>query len=286
MNEYIALTEKELSALFKNGSGIAELYEPMCYSLMAGGKRVRPILCFEFARANGGDIKKALPFAMAVELIHTYSLIHDDLPCMDNDDYRRGRLSCHKAFGEANALLAGDALLTLAFEVIATAPQKYGTDASACLKAGAVLSKLAGRDGMVGGQVLDLKNENKPIDYDTLKLTHLLKTSALIKAACVMGAYAAKADENEEKRALLYGESLGLAFQNIDDILDVEGDFKSLGKKTGMDENKVTFVSLLSLEKAKELAEKTTNEALQQLEGLNDNYFLKELTKSLLNRNR
>ena len=212
----------------------------MRYSLLAGGKRIRPILTLEFCRVCGGDMEKALPFAAAIEMVHTYSLIHDDLPCMDNDDYRRGRLTNHKVFGEANAVLAGDALLTAAFGSLA----KAELPADRICKAVALLSKRAGECGMVGGQVLDLAGEQLVLTEEEIYNVHRLKTGALISAACQLGVIAAGGTQEQLDAADRYAEALGLAFQTRDDMLDVLGDSGKMGKATGMDENKNTFVRL------------------------------------------
>ena len=255
--------------------------EAMAYSLEAGGKRLRPMLALEFCRLAGGEPEKAMPFACAVEMIHTYSLIHDDLPCMDNDDMRRGKPSCHKAFGEATALLAGDALLTKAFEMLSKAelpPERI-------VKAAAILSRCAGIDGMIGGQAVDLLNEAQAPDFDTLELTCRLKTAALLQAACLLGTAAAGNDQMTDK-AREYGLNLGLAFQIVDDILDVTGDSALLGKPVGSDaENgKTTFVTLCGLEKARELAEKYSRGAVEVLAQIPGSEDLSRLTEQLLLR--
>ena len=255
--------------------------EAMAYSLEAGGKRLRPMLALEFCRLAGGEPEKAMPFACAVEMIHTYSLIHDDLPCMDNDDMRRGKPSCHKAFGEATALLAGDALLTKAFEMLSKAelpPERI-------VKAAAILSRCAGIDGMIGGQAVDLLNEAQAPDFDTLELTCRLKTAALLQAACLLGIAAAGNDQMADK-AREYGLNLGLAFQIVDDILDVTGDSALLGKPVGSDaENgKTTFVTLCGLEKARELAEKYSRGAVEVLAQIPGSEDLSRLTEQLLLR--
>ena len=255
--------------------------EAMAYSLEAGGKRLRPMLALEFCRLAGGELEKAMPFACAVEMIHTYSLIHDDLPCMDNDDMRRGKPSCHKAFGEATALLAGDALLTKAFEMLSKAelpPERI-------VKAAAILSRCAGIDGMIGGQAVDLLNEAQAPDFDILELTCRLKTAALLQAACLLGTAAAGNDQMTDK-AREYGLNLGLAFQIVDDILDVTGDSALLGKPVGSDaENgKTTFVTLCGLEKARELAEKYSRGAVEVLAQIPGSEDLSRLTEQLLLR--
>ena len=233
--------------------------DAMQYSLCAGGKRIRPALVLEFCRVCGGVPETALPYACALEMIHTYSLIHDDLPCMDDDDLRRGRPSCHKQFGEANALLAGDALLTHAFYVLlgASLPAEHN------VRAGRLLAQLAGFDGMIGGQVMDLENETRQIDADRLQKTDACKTGALIQAACRLGCIAAGADETKEQAAALYAQKIGLAFQIVDDILDVTADEQQLGKPVGSDDaqGKQTYVTLYGLRKAKDTAAALTEEA-------------------------
>ncbi len=263
-----------------------QVRQAMAYSLLAGGKRIRPMLVLEFCRMLGGDPEQAVPLACGVELVHTYSLIHDDLPCMDDDDFRRGRPSCHKQFGEATALLAGDGLLTLALEAIAAAPERAGTDPLICLSAVRTLASLAGLDGMVGGQTMDLANEGRPVTEETLRRTDELKTCALLKAACRMGALAAEAPPEQLKLAEEYGYWLGLAFQIVDDILDVTGDEAALGKPIGSDaaSGKSTYVSLCTLEGARQKAAEATDRALESLRRLPDSAFLQALTRSLLTR--
>lgn len=258
--------------------------QAMKYSLLSGGKRIRPILLLEFYALCGGDGDSALNFAAALEMIHTYSLIHDDLPCMDNDDMRRGRPSCHKAFGEDTALLAGDALLTLAFK---TAAETDGIPADRVLKAITVLAENAGISGMVGGQVEDLAFEKSGATIDELRGMYLKKTSCLLSAGAVCGSILAGADEEELKYAAEYAEKLGLAFQIIDDILDCTSDEKTLGKPIGSDEKngKTTYVTLLGIDGAKAEAERLSNEALTALCKIKgDNAALRELTADLLDR--
>lgn len=258
--------------------------QAMKYSLLSGGKRIRPILLLEFYALCGGMGGSALNFAAALEMIHTYSLIHDDLPCMDNDDMRRGRPSCHKAFGEDTALLAGDALLTLAFK---TAAETDGIPADRVLKAIAVLAENAGISGMVGGQVEDLAFEKSGATIDELRGMYLKKTSCLLSAGAVCGSILAGADDEELKYAAEYAEKLGLAFQIIDDILDCTSDEKTLGKPIGSDEKngKTTYVTLLGIDGAKAEAEQLSNEALAALCKIKgDNAALRELTADLLDR--
>ena len=290
--EYVSMVNRALERYLPEDNGpYGVVRQAMRYSAGAGGKRIRPLLTLECARLFGGRPEEALPLACAVEMVHTYSLIHDDLPCMDNDDMRRGKPSCHKQFGEANALLAGDGLLTLAFELIGSAPELAGTSPLAALKACRILAKCAGVDGMVGGQVMDLINEENPVEEDTLLETYRLKTSALLEAACCMGACAAGADESAVKAAGSYARKLGVAFQIVDDILDVTGDEKTLGKPVGSDaeSGKTTFVTLRSLAEAKAKAEQLTGEALAAVGNLTaenpeNGDFLRELTRRLLIR--
>ena len=236
----------------------------MRYSLTAGGKRIRPALTLEFCRLCGGDSFKALPLACGLEMIHTYSLIHDDLPCMDNDDLRRGKPSCHKVFGEDTALLAGDGLLTLAFETALSADLP-----PACVRdAGIVLAKAAGVAGMIGGQVMDLANEGKTVDAETLRQTDRRKTGALIRAGAAMGCIAAGASAEQKAAADRYAADIGLAFQIVDDILDTVGDTSVLGKAVGSDaaNGKCTYVTLLGLAGAAAEAERLRESAVEALQ--------------------
>ena len=246
------------------------LSDSMRYSLLAGGKRIRPFLLTQFFKVCGGEEKLAYNFALALEMIHTYSLIHDDLPCMDNDDFRRGKPSNHKQFGEDIALLAGDALLTEAFCV---ASKTVGINSEAVVKAIKLLSHYAGYRGMVGGQVIDLQSEGKEVDLATIEKLNLLKTGALLKAACEIGCVLANASEEKIKAAGEYGEKIGLAFQLIDDILDATADEKLLGKPVGSDQknNKSTFVSLKGIDYCKGKAEELTNQAISALSVFGDN---------------
>ena len=263
------------------------IFDSMRYSVENGGKRVRPLLTLLFCDACGGDVKKALPVAEAVEYIHTYSLIHDDLPCMDNDDFRRGKPSNHKVYGEAFALLAGDGLLTAAFERITDLHKAGLYSADVAVNAIYTLSHLAGSRGMIGGQVIDLINEdNADADIDSLMLMDNLKTGALIEAACVMGCIVAEADEAKKKAAAEFAKKIGLAFQIKDDILDVTGTLEKLGKMVGSDEQngKSTYVTLLGVDKCQELVDKLTEEAMSALEAFDDNEALKEYAEYLSKR--
>ena len=275
-NEYVRLINdaadkyvSEKSFAGRESSGLSEMLKAMAYSLSNGGKRIRPLLTLEFCRLCGGDYKKAIPFAFGAEMIHTYSLIHDDLPCMDDDDMRWGKPSSHKVFGEANALLAGDALLTLAFETVLSADE---VTAEAKAKAGLELAKAAGCSGMIAGQVMDLANEGRSAPLEDIRKTDRLKTGEMIRVACVMGGIAAGADEEKIKAAEIYSKNIGLAFQIVDDILAVTSDAETLGKPIGSDsENeKSTYVSLLGLEKSAEYAEKLTKDAKTALDIFGD----------------
>lgn len=283
IEEYTALVNAELEKAVPENSGV--VCDAMRYSLQNGGKRIRPVLVLEFCRVCGGDINSALPFACAVEMIHTYSLIHDDLPCMDDDELRRGKPSCHVKYGEAFALLAGDALLTLAFKTLMTAPLPVERRAEAC----SLLSEAAGYTGMVGGQELDLLNEGKEVSADTLRETDALKTGALIKASCLLGCVAAGATEEQRAAAAEYAENIGLAFQITDDILDVTCDTEALGKPAGSDEGngKSTYVSLFGLEGSKALAVELTQKAVISLDVFGaEGGFLRDLALALSQRKK
>jgi geranylgeranyl diphosphate synthase type II len=240
------------------------IHEAMRYSVFAGGKRLRPILCIETARMFGGPPDAALPAPCAIEFIHTYSLIHDDLPALDNDDLRRGKPTCHKKFGEAIAILAGDGLLTLAFETLARSP----VDPSRGIR---LVSEVAGAAGtvrgMVGGQVADLEAERKPVALETLEYIHQSKTAALIRAAIVSGAIAGGADDSDVERLRNFGGYIGWAFQVVDDILDVEESSAALGKTAGKDQaqQKATYPALLGLEKSREVVNELSGTAIAEL---------------------
>lgn len=280
--------ERYMSAVMfagRESSGLDRMLEAMAYSLSNGGKRIRPMLALEFCRLCGGKPEKAVPFALALEMIHTYSLIHDDLPCMDDDDMRRGKPSSHKVFGEADALLAGDSLLTFAFETVLSAPDMSAEQKSA---AGLALAKAAGCSGMIAGQVMDLANEGRSASLDEIAKTDRLKTGELIMAAASMGCIAANADDEKMSAAREYCADIGLAFQIVDDILDVTGSTELLGKPVGSDgENeKSTYVSLLGLEKSKELANELTEKAKAALSVFGDEReFLILLADRLADRN-
>ncbi|MBQ8203326.1 MAG: polyprenyl synthetase family protein [Clostridia bacterium] len=283
-NEYQAKINARLDILLsESDKQYDEVVRAARYSLISSGKRIRPILMLEFYKLCGGDDDCAYNFACALEMIHTYSLIHDDLPCMDNDDFRRGKPSCHKQFGETMALLAGDALLTEAFNA---ASRTIGIPAGRIVEALTVLSANAGINGMIGGQVIDLINTEQISADDTVQM-YLLKTGALINSATVCGAILAGADEQQRKNAAEYAEKLGLAFQIIDDILDAEGDESVLGKPVGSDSknDKKTLVARFGIEKCREFAHTLTKEALAALdkfEGNKEN--LVAITEFLLSR--
>lgn len=285
-NKYINDIENYLSDFCKHNNCIQKsVIDAMRYSLLAGGKRIRPVLMLEFYKICGGE-NNILPIACCVEMIHTYSLIHDDLPCMDNDDFRRGKPSCHKKYGEAIALLAGDALNTVPFEIITNEAKKGTISYKTAVMLISELSKAIGVNGMIGGQVIDIEHNNQIIDIDTLKTLDRLKTGALIKAAVKMGCILADADDKKIKFAEKYAENIGLAFQIIDDILDVTSTFDKLGKPINSDKEKLktTFVSVYGLEKSKQIADNLTEDALNILENFKNNTFLIDLTKMLLSR--
>ena len=264
----------------------ARLAESMEYSLTAGGKRLRPILLMAAADAAGGRGEDYLTSACAVEMIHTYSLVHDDLPAMDDDDYRRGKLTNHKVYGAGLATLAGDALLTMAFELLA---RQQGVPAETMLRVVREISEAAGANGMVGGQALDLASEGKRIDMDTLRRMHMAKTGALFRASVRSGAILGGADETQLAALTEYAEAFGLAFQITDDILDVTGDAAAIGKPVGSDErnHKSTYVTLTSLEEAKRLAREAADRAHEALAPLGGKAaFLDELAEYLVTRDR
>lgn len=285
---YLTMVEQALEEAVpapKEESLDRTVWEAMRYSLLVGGKRIRPVLTLAFAELCGGSAQQALPFACAVEMVHTYSLIHDDLPCMDDDDLRRGKPTNHKVFGEAMALLAGDGLLTRAFEQALA----FSGPSSDAVRGASVLARCAGASGMVGGQCVDLSAQGKEVDLSLLQQMDLGKTVALISAACQMGCIAAGAGDGQLEAARRYAEGLGMAFQIRDDILDVEGDAKTLGKNVGMDSarDKRNYVSLLGVEEAQRLVESYTDQAISALEDFaGDTAFLRELAVSLATREK
>lgn len=272
LNAYLAsknaLIEQALDQFIPEQSlPYGKLFTAARYSLLGGGKRLRPILALATAETVGGYLEAAMAPACALEMIHTYSLIHDDLPCMDNDDYRRGKPSLHRAFPEGHAVLTGDYLLTYAFEVLSKAPK---LTAEQRLRLITVLSQRSGGEGMISGQVLDLDIVGKKIDLEILKLVHRLKTGALLKASIEFGGIVANVPESQMVLLQEFGEKIGLAFQIMDDVLDVTASEQKHGKKTASDiaNNKTTYVSLKGLEQSRALAQKLSDEAVQTLRQL------------------
>lgn len=269
LKEKIALVDAALNQyLPKEEERPQSLHKAMRYSIFAGGKRVRPVLLLAACEAVGGAIDKALPAACAMEMIHTYSLIHDDLPAMDNDDFRRGRPTNHKVFGEAIAILAGDGLLTEAFKLMANPAFSAGADPAVRVAVISEIATCAGSYGMVGGQVVDMESEGQlEMDLPTVQYIHTHKTGALIKASVVAGALLGGADEAQLAAIRRYGEAAGLAFQIADDILDIEGTTEEIGKDAGSDEarGKATYPAVMGLAAAKQEAKSMMDEALHAL---------------------
>lgn len=281
--EYRDFIEAYLKACYEQFHGEPQkaLFEAMEYSLLAKGKRLRPMFTFDFCRMCGGDWKKAAPFAAAIEMIHNYSLIHDDLPCMDNDDYRRGRLTNHKVYGEGLAVLAGDGLLTDAFAMAASAELQNPADLALAIR---VLSENAGSRGMVGGQVLDIDSESRVLSEQEVLDIQIRKTSGLIRTACVLGVIAGNGSQEQREAADRFALALGLAFQIRDDMLDVIGTAEEMGKGVGTDETKNTFVRLYGLQKCEELVHRYTDEAKEALSCFADTDYMKALAESLTTR--
>ncbi len=281
MEAYLSRMEAYLATRFQyENEPQGLLFDSMRYSLLAGGKRLRPVFVYDFCRMCGGDWQQADAFAAAVEMIHTYSLIHDDLPSMDNDDFRRGNPTNHRVYGEAIAILAGDGLLTAAFSQLADAPQ----DPLARIRAVEYLARRSGERGMVGGQVLDIMSEQRECTQQEILDIQSRKTGALIQAGCVLGVLAAGGSEAQLAAAESFAHHLGLAFQIRDDMLDVIGDAQKLGKATGMDAGKNTFVRLWGLEKCEELVQEHTDAAIAALGAFQDTDFMIELAQSLTQR--
>lgn len=283
--EYAAWTQRGLEEYLAPQPGLlGRVMESARYSALAGGKRLRPALLMEFYRLCGGEPRQALPFACALEMIHTYSLIHDDLPCMDNDDYRRGRLTCHKVYGEDIATLAGDALQPAAFRTLA---QMQG-DPARILRCAAILAEAAGENGMVAGQVLDLLGERRSLNEAQLRQVHRHKTGDLIRAACQMGAVLGGGSEAQIEAAGNFAMALGMAFQIRDDMLDEIGSQQELGKPIGSDaaNGKSTFVTIHGLAECQRLVEQETKQALSALDagGFVSTDFLRALALELTAR--
>ena len=281
--EYRSEIERFLESLFAEEPHWVDLYESMRYSILAGGKRIRPVLALEFARLAGAEWKCAVPVACALELVHTYSLIHDDLPCMDDDDLRRGKPTNHKVYGETLAVLAGDALQPEAFRLILTAP---GLTAEQKVKCALILAEAAGADGMVAGQVIDTLHA--PKTETELTEVHHLKTGAMIAGACKLGVAAVGGTAEQLKAAEEYGYQLGLAFQIRDDMLDVIGNAEEFGKPIGsdMEEGKVTYVDLLGVDGCQKMVLDCTEKAKQAVRDLDPDGFLMRLSDSLAERKK
>ena len=258
-----------------------ELFSSMEYSLLAKGKRLRPIFAYDFCRMCGGDWENAAPFAAAIEMIHNYSLIHDDLPCMDNDDYRRGRLTNHKVYGETLAVLAGDALLTDAFAMASRAQLENPADMALAIR---TLSENAGSLGMVGGQVLDTMSENRLCSEQEVLDIQSRKTGGLIRAACILGVIAGNGSEQQREAARKFADAVGLAFQIRDDMLDVIGTQEEMGKGVGTDAVKNTFVRLYGLETCEKMVKDYTAEAISALDAFENTEYMIVLAKSLTDR--
>lgn len=282
MGEYLRFLEDRFAQAFLYDEPQQRLFDAMRYSLLAGGKRLRAVLVLDFCRMSGGDWHSAANFAAAVEMVHTYSLIHDDLPSMDNDDLRRGKPTNHKVFGEAMAILAGDGMLTSAFTELCKAPYSAETR----IRAVEVLSKCAGETGMVGGQVLDILSQTRECTEQEVLDIQNRKTGALIKAACVLGVLAGNGTEEQIRSAGTFADHLGLAFQIRDDMLDVIGDAATLGKATGMDGEKNTFVRLYGLDRCEALVQEHTALALDALEPFADTEFMRALALDMTQRNK
>ncbi len=286
MEEDALLVERALAEYYsESDEDLSLILDAEIYSLFAGGKRIRPFLVLEFCRMFGGDVQAALPFACAIEMIHTSSLIHDDLPCMDDDDLRRGKPTNHKVFGYANALLAGDALLIRAFETVSTAP----VSDSAIRRAVAAIASSSGDFGMIGGQIMDVNNKvNEGTDIEKLKKLHRKKTGALISCSALLGCIAADLEWDDERTvaAMKYAENVGLTFQIIDDILDVVGNEGTLGKNIGSDAEmgKTTFMSYYSVDEARALAASLTEEAVSAISGFDASKVLTDFAVYLLKR--
>lgn len=282
------LTENALEEFFENKdeSGcLGIIMQAQKYSLLGGGKRIRAFLVNEIARMLGADLSASMPFAAAVEMIHAYSLIHDDLPCMDDDDFRRGKPSNHKVYGEAYALLAGDALLTNAFLALT----KANVPSSVLADAVAALSDAAGDEGMIGGQVTDLEGEGRELSFDELLTLHSLKTGKMIEVSALLGCLAAgkKADDEVTLRVCAYARSIGVAFQAVDDLLDFIGDESVVGKTlSDKDNNKTTFLSFFDVDGVKNYAKHLTEQAISEIEMIENSDALKELAWYLLQRNK
>lgn len=288
LDERKTLVDKALQKFMPRPSGLAsDVINAMNYSLFAGGKRVRPILCMAGAEAVGGSTDSVVPVACAIELIHTYSLIHDDLPVMDNDDLRRGKPTNHKVFGEAVALLAGDGLLTLAFNLMAGYGAEKEVEKKALLRVIDLIASAAGYKGMVGGQVVDITYEGKEPDPSVVEYIHRHKTAALIAASVTAGTILAGGNKDEEKSINRYGQQVGLAFQIADDILNIQGDRKIMGKGTGSDKEKgkITYPSVFGTAESTKIQKELIKNAIESLKGFDNRAEpLRDLARYIINR--
>ena len=278
---------KVLSTYFTDkDADSAPVFDAMQYSVMAGGKRIRPFLVMTFSDIFSGRREEAEIYACALEMIHSYSLIHDDLPCMDDDDLRRGKPTCHKVYGEATALLAGDALLTYAFEIIANSDKISDLNK---VKAIRILSEASGRHGMIGGQQIDLIGETAPMSYETMAKMHSLKTGALINAACLLGCLSADMNDNDTlEKVKCYSEGIGRVFQLVDDVLDVTSSDEEIGKPTHSDEKniKTTYMSFMNVGMAMQLASLMTDKCLEAARDFDKNGILKDIAVYLRDRKK
>jgi geranylgeranyl diphosphate synthase type II len=290
LTEKRAVVERALESCFPDPGGPAsDLTKAMKYSVFAGGKRLRPVLCMAGAECVGGSVTDVLPVACALELIHTYSLIHDDLPVMDDDDLRRGKLANHKVFGEAMAILAGDGLLTEAFNLMVTAELAEKVSPHVILKVVRLIAEAAGYRGMVGGQVVDIQSEGKSVDFPTVEFIHAHKTGALITASVSSGAILGGGDEIQIEAVTSYGQKIGLAFQISDDILDIDGDTQSMGKRHGADKQKrkITYPSVVGVKKARTIQAELIEKAIESLLAFgNSAEPLRQIARYIIKRKR
>ena len=285
-----AIVDKALYDYFPESADIEpDIIKAMQYSLFAGGKRLRPILCMAGAAAVGGGESDVIPIACALELIHTYSLIHDDLPSMDNDDLRRGKPSSHKVFGEAVAILAGDGLLTEAFSIMTVPGITERILPESLIQVINLIADAAGFRGMVGGQAIDVQSEGKPVDISIVEVMHKRKTGALITASVLSGAIIGGGDKSRIEAIAEYGNKVGLLFQISDDILDIEGDSRVMGKKAGADREKKknTYPALLGLKKSKQIRTKLLDEAIESLQNFDEKAWpLRRIARYIIERKK
>lgn len=289
LSDRAALVDRALDGWLPKGDVLPRsLHQSMRYSIFAGGKRLRPILMIAASEAVGGSAPQVMHAACAMEMIHTYSLVHDDLPAMDNDDFRRGRPTNHKAYDEATAILAGDALLTEAFRLLADSDVNSSADSSMNLRVIEIMARFAGSQGMVGGQVVDMESEGQEIDFPTLEYIHTHKTGGLILASVQVGGILGGGDEEQVAALTRFGGAAGLAFQIADDILDIIGDQAELGKDVGSDQarGKATYPALLGLDEARQRAQELCHIAVESLDTLGASAQpLQQLARYIVNRN-